>query len=215
MNLFSKIGIVLFLYAVVNVLSADEKPKIWPKIKPTSLSSLVTTEHPKFVLNIFSEENPEEKLYELRCNDGDAVDDDSVEYYGMYKCQLFYKSNIGVDLINGIEHWTFNKTFNTRGGFASEQMLGPCNNNPEFGHRREFNLRGIKLELTVSNFSSPSMVDMLSGKEKPHYSFNFEAKVTSNINASTEYSTPIAEKYCGGYYKLDSNGKAIYHELIY
>ena len=44
----------------------------WPEIQPTQLKTHVTSENAKGVLDIFSKENPSQKLYILTCNKGDA-----------------------------------------------------------------------------------------------------------------------------------------------
>lgn len=188
--------------------------KKWPTIKPAQIRTFVTSENAKVVLDIFSEDNTSEKLYELRCNKADADDkaDGEDDYYGMFQCHLLALKERGSDLLSGEDSWNFNKSYNTRGVFKYEQLIGPCKNNPAFGFHREFNLRGMKLALAISNFSAPPIVDMLTEKVKPHFSFYFEAKVIPNKKATSEKTAPSAKKFCGGYYKLNDKGEAIYHE---
>jgi hypothetical protein len=190
--------------------------KKWPAIKPAQIKTFVTSENAKVVLDIFSKKKPTEKLYVLRCNDlyshDLAVDED--EYYGMFQCHLLSTSikSGGLDLLAGEHLWDMNKSWNTRGVFKYEQLVGPCKNNPEFGLHREFNMRGMKLELTISNFSAPPIVDVLTEKVKFHYSFDFEAKVIPNKKATSKYTYPSAKEYCGGEYELNDKGEAVYFE---
>jgi len=209
--------VVLSLTAIIASRTGAEelsRANKWPTIQPTHIKTFLTSENSKVVLEIFSKSNPSEKLYILRCNRADSPDrlPDENEYYGMFQCHFLPVKSDGPELLEGEDGWNMNKSYNTRGVFTYEQLLGPCKNNPEFGLHREFNMRGMKLELTISDFSSPPMADMLTEKIKPDYSFNFEAKVSPNKSAISEYTSPSAKKYCGGYYKVNANGKAVYHE---
>lgn len=208
---------VLSLLAMMSVCLATEsliQSQRWPTIRPAQLKTFVTSERSKVVLDIYSADNPSEKLYQLRCNRGDAGDkaDGEDDYYGMFQCHLLSLKDSRQELLNGEDAWNLNRSYNTRGVFKYEQLIGPCKKDPEFGFHREFNMRGMKLILTISNFNSPSMVDMLTGKIQTHYSFDFMAKVIPNKSATSKYTSPSAKKYCGGYYEINANGEAIYHE---
>ena len=209
-SLFSLFTIMVST-AIGGEVSTTQK---WPTIRPAQLKKFITSENSKVVLDIFSEDSPSGKIYELRCNKGDADDkaDGEDDYYGMFQCHLLPTNESGPELFVGEDGWDFNKSYNTRGVFRYEQLVGPCKNNPEFGLHREFNMRGMKVELTISNFSSPPMADMLTGKIQPNYSFDFEANVTVNKSATSKYTSPSAKKYCGGYYKINANCEAVYHK---
>jgi len=185
----------------------------WPRIKPAQIQTFVSSENPEVALDIFSDENRSEAIYTLRCNKGDSEDKIPYEddYYGMFQCHLIDLNSHGPELLNGEDSWNRDRSYNTRGVFTYEQLMGPCESDPKFGFHREFNMRGMKLELTISNFSSPSMADMLTGNVEPSFSFDFEAKVTPNISATSEFTSPSAKKYCGGHYEIDVNGEAVYH----
>jgi hypothetical protein len=218
MKFFPMAGILSLLavmIVVTNTRSEDvTQLENWPTIQPAQIKTFVTSENSKVVLDIYSKDNPSEKLYTLRCNKGDA--DDKIvgedDYYGMFQCHFLPIKTSGPELLIGEDDWNFNKSYNTRGVFKYEQLIGPCKNDPEFGFRREFNMRGMKLELAISNFSSPQMADMLIKKIMPHFSFDFEVKIIPNESAKSKYTSPSAKKYCGGYYEINSNGEAVYHE---
>jgi hypothetical protein len=205
---------VLGLIATVATGEAVSQSKNWATIRPAQVKTFVTSENSKIVMDIYSAESPFEKLYVLRCNKGDANDivPGENDYYGMFQCHLLSSKESGPELLEGENDWSLGKSYNTRGVFTYEQLIGPCRSSAEFGFHREFNMRGMKLEVTISNFSSPSMTDMLTEKIKPHFSFDFEAKVVPNKSAKTKYTSPSARKYCGGYYKINTNGDAVYYE---
>lgn len=207
------VAALILVVAIFENTYANRKD-MWPSIKPAQIKTFVSSESPKVVLDIFSDENPSEKLYTLRCNKGDSEDKVTGEddYYGMFQCHLIVVKTLGPELLEGEGSWDLGKSYNTRGVFRYEQLIGPCKNDPEFGFHREFNMRGMKLELTIFNFSSPSIKDMLTGKVQPQFSFAFEAKVTPNILAISKFTSPSAKKYCGGYYEIDVNGEAVYHD---
>ncbi len=71
-------------------------------------------------------------------------------------------------------------------------------------------MRGIKLELTISNFKSPPISEILSEKVPPYYSFDFMVKATPEKKAVSEFTYPEANEYCGGSYEINSNGKIEY-----
>jgi hypothetical protein len=186
----------------------------WPDITPAQINTHVKydkeNDNAKVVMNIFSKEKPSEMLYTLSCNRGDLKNfRDEDEFFSMFQCHMLAKDS--GDLLDGEDGWAW-KSWDTRGVFTYEQLMGPCKDNPEFGFHREFNMRRMKLEITISNFNAPSMVDMLSEKVEPSFSFDFEAKVTPNDKAISEYTSPSAKEYCGGYYELNSNNEAVYHE---
>jgi hypothetical protein len=215
--LFILLIIVLNLVMQGACMAREKEQKIydWPEIQPTQLKTHLTSENAKLISDIFSKENPSERLYVLSCNKGDAQANTAGEddYYGMYQCHLLSLKGTGPELLDGEDGWNRGKSYNTRGVFMYEQLIGPCKDDPEFGFHREFNMRGMKLELTISDFNSPAMTDMLSGKAKPSFSFDLEAKITPNKSAISKYTSPSSKAYCGGYYTLNTIGEATYHEL--
>ena len=214
---FSCMASSLCLLAVVagsTVTAEVYRTTNWPTILPARTSTFVTSENSGVILDIFSEDNPSVKLYTLRCNNGNAQYKIPGEgdYSGMFQCHLLSLCAAGPDLLEGEDDWSGGKSYNTRGVFKYEQLIGPCNDDPEFGFHREFNMRGMKLELTVSNFESPPIVDMITGKTEPRYNFDFDVVVTPNKSAMSKYTSPSAKKCCSGYYTVNSNGEAVYHE---
>lgn len=211
------LGVLCLMVILGGNTIAGEVPqevKSWPTIRATQVSMRVTSENSKVILDIFSEDNPVEILYKLRCNKGDAVDRLEIEdeYYGMFQCHLIDMKGDGPELLIGENNWNYNKTSNTRGVFTYEQLVGPCKSDPEFGFKREFYMRGMKLRLSISNFNSPPVADVITGKVQLTYTFYFEAKVMPDKYSTSKYTSPSAKKYCGGYYKVNDKGEAIYHE---
>lgn len=115
-------------------------------------------------------------------------------------------------MLMGEFEWDLNKGYNTRGVFKLEQLIGPCKDDPEFGAHREFNMRRMKLELTLTNFVSPPIIDLITHKAEFSFSFDLEAKISPNEAAISKYTFPSAKKYCGGYYRINADGLLEYFE---
>lgn len=185
----------------------------WPGVKPISLNVHVTSKNPKVVLDVYSDRESSNPLYQLRCNAGDAEDRLEKEdyYYSMFQCHLIDMNNKPLNLLMGTESWVI-KDYHTRAIFTYEQLMGPCKDNPFYGFRREFKVRGMNVVLAISKFESPSMADMLSERVTPRFSFDFQVDITPNPSAVGGLPEPAPGNYCGGYYELNSRGEAIYHE---
>lgn len=218
MKFFAIVGIAAIFIATSGNCYSDEnsQPLSWPTVLPAQVSVSVTSENAKVILDVYSSEGKREKLYQLRCNKGDSEDkaENEDDYYPMWQCHFIQIGNSGPELLEGEYHWSFGKSYNTRGRFTHEQLIGPCKDDPEFGFHREFNMRRMKLELTILNFIAPPIADMITEKTKPSFSFDFQAKVSPNESALSAQTSPSAKKYCGGYYEINSEGKAIYREVI-
>ncbi len=191
---------------------AESLPKQWATIQSTSLKVFVTSEKPEVSMKILAASDTKKPLYELTCNKGDTVDANGVEYYRMFQCYLFPITGEPSDLLWGAESWAV-KAYETRGVFTYEQLIGPCKSDLNYGQHRVFYMRGMRLELSISNFKSPLIADMISGRASPKFSFDLDIKVQPNTNAVSEITAPPAENYCGGYDKLNANGEAVYHRF--
>jgi hypothetical protein len=129
--------------------------------------------------------------YRLECHPG-GFEAEFHDYTGEFDCKLFEIRNIGkrdweptllIELPGDGEWWS-------RGRFLREALEGECASYPEYGLRRTFRLRGMKVVLTMSRVTLGPPGDYAETFRPSLRSFYFTASVAPDPTANTT----IAEK---------------------
>jgi hypothetical protein len=68
-------------------------------------------------------------------------------------------------------------------------------------------MRNMEVTLEVAKYNSPSMTDMLTGKEKPYFSFHLIVDIKPAPHALSSHALPVPE-ICESSYKLNKKGIA-------
>lgn len=197
--------IILFWSLTFHSIDVGAAEKIpWPTISPLHAVFTVSTEEPHIETTIFSKEG--KPLYHFTCHPGDYVDEYGSDYDHMYQCKMIPvdSNDILFDLFKPSEKW--NKT-RTRALFNYEHVAGGCKNHPYYGSKRQFSMRYMDVTLEIVKFSSPSMADMLKGKQKPYFSFQMVVDIRPNPEAVLSHVSPVPE-ICEGSYELNNKGVA-------
>ncbi len=174
---------VIFITASFPLFAGNNKELI--EIKPwKSVINIADVERVNFKRIIFSKKG--NKLYEIQCHQGGYDDDPGYAYSGLIDCKL--KSLKEHDDVDSLFRHTFHQTahWETRGRFLLGHVNGICGNYPEWGRKRNFRVRGMKITLEIINplFSSEKLIN----------SYQFSIIVNNDRSAKSFISSTPKQK---------------------
>lgn len=120
-------------------------------------------------------------LYKLQCHSAGYTGDPAFDYSGDFECRLssVYRRDVYSTLLT--EDVNQSRDWESRGRFFTAQLRGACARVPEFGADRNFKLRGMGLNLRVTD---PAFTE--AGKLR-------SLRLTVTVRSNPEARRPIAE----------------------
>jgi len=180
----------------------------WPQIKLFEQNFRFSSDSPYDEAVI---ESPDGKpLYRFVCHEGGYEDGATGDYNSLFQCKLFslvISKERFLDLFLPSYSWGRSRTRAT----FNDGLGDKCDNHPYYGHKRTFNLRGMRIELTVSDFrASPGIAESLKRDlAKPdHYSLNLHVRVTPAPEATNPIAGTVPE-VCEVGYSLGKTGQVV------
>jgi hypothetical protein len=147
LKILTQIGFFLALITIAN--SAYAAASSWPKIKPLERVVQFDAEHQRAEVYITSPDG--KNLYVLDCFHP-GFDDDGPNYAELLQCKFSPVSRRTRDLLYSPTELHDDARI-SRGSFSYAQAVqGMCKQDALYGSHRVFNLRGLRLELSIRNF---------------------------------------------------------------
>jgi len=204
-----KLIILIVLTGAVGSSPAAQK-RTWPNVSQMDATFRVTEKNPHIETTIFSDTG--ESLYQLVCHEGDFEDDRTGSYNFLFHCKLMPVDGEDkfLDLFTPSRHWRRSRT---RARFSGPDK---CSDHPYYGLRRTFLIRGMRVELQMSGFTSePSLREELERRllKPTRYSFSFSVRVIPDPRATNEIAGPA--EVCDVDYRLGKNGEVIETKEVY
>jgi hypothetical protein len=148
LKLLTQIGFFLALITIANLAYAAASS--WPKIKPMERVVQFDAEHQRAEVYITSPDG--KNLYVLDCFHPGFDDVEESNYAELLQCDFSTASNGFSNLLYSQTELHDNAKIG-RGSFLYEQSVqGMCKQDALYGSHRVFNLRGLRLELSIRNF---------------------------------------------------------------
>lgn len=193
------ITLLLMIYLIqfcIHTTVCEAQQKIWPQITPVNrIYHFDSAKNAYIDLYIFSING--EKLYNLKCHNYLYEDDPDFDYSGEFECRmvsLYSKETVSTLLT---ENPMQSADWDSRARFFSFQLSGDCGKYPDYGLARNFRLRGMSINLKMSNISFTesyikngySAFDYLGLK-----AFTFQVAVEFDPDANTSIAEPTKYK---------------------
>lgn len=128
-------------------------------------------------------------LYGLRCHSAGYTGDPGFDYSGDFECRLvsLYSKEVFSTLLT--ENPDQHHDWDSRGRFLSQELDGECARIPEFGARRTFRLRGMRIALEMKDVVlGPEIAGL---RRRTLASFTFIVDVRSDPTARSEIAERI------------------------
>jgi hypothetical protein len=143
------IQIGFFLALIITANSAYAAPSTWPQIKPLERVVQFDAAHQRAEVSVKSPDGKD--LYVLDCFHP-GFDDDEPNYAELLRCSFSPVSHKFDSLLISQREYDDNARIK-RGSFSYAQAVqGMCKQDALYGSHRVFNLRGLRLELSIRNF---------------------------------------------------------------
>lgn len=157
----------------------------WPAVKGLQ-KSFHFNDVDKAALNLTINSVSGKPLYALTCHSGSYNDDSDFDYSGLIACKL--SSLYSKETVSTLLTETMKQTsdWENRGRFLVKHLLPGCGQYPDWGSKRTFYLRGMKLVLSIDDevfTRSPDGKDFLE-------SYSFNVAVRSDPSAVTSIAQP-------------------------
>ncbi len=127
-------------------------------------------------------------LYLLKCHSGLYEADSEFDYSGLLDCRLvslYSKETVSSLLTDTAKQPT---DWLNRGRFLTEHLRKGCETNPDWGKQRDFRLRGMDIEIAISNVR----YEKLPGKDNIVQSYSVDVTVKRDSTAKTSLSATPA-----------------------
>jgi len=215
MKTMYKVCLCIFVCVVAGHRASGQTVKEqWPKVSPLDATFAVSSQNPHVETIVFSEKG--DPVYRLTCHEGDFENDRDGSFDFLFHCKLF-PMNTKVefrDLFWPSDNWRRSRTrAKFRSGFD-----GLCKDHPYYGQRRIFQLRGMRIELQVSDFSqTPSVQEQLTRDLDPNeYRLKLKLRVIAvpDPTATARIAGP-AQEVCDVEYSVDGNGRLVQKKRVY
>ena len=185
-----------FSVSALRILSAGEKSTVpdWPQVQGLT-AQYHFQDASRAVVDLYVTDTSGRKIYMLRCRPGALVLKPGeafnlpkdADYWGDFDCHLhsLYSRDTYESLL--IDNPYDNDASHSRGEFYSYELQGTCSDYPEWGSKRSFRLRGMRLQLEL--FDIHFAVDPPPGRLA---SFGFKVEVIPDPLALSAISEPPA-----------------------
>jgi hypothetical protein len=172
----------------------------------------MSEKNPNIQTTIFSPGgNP---LYRIVCHEGDFEDANTGTYNLLFQCKLGPQGEGShfEDFFSPNAQWprsTTRATFNSG-------LNDKCSDDPYYGQRRTFLVRGMKIVLEVKNFEvKPSIAESVKRDliKPTEYSFSLGIDIGPDQDATGEFAGP-APHMCVADFSLGKDGKVVERKII-
>lgn len=140
-------SIYLATALTLGVVSAAPAPPQYPLVKTQHWAiAIPNVQHANVHISIRSSQG--KPLYSLECH-GAGHSDQSFDYSGDFECRLLPLDRVTRFSTLFTEDEKQSRDWESRARFFSRNLRGKCARVPEFGSRRTFRLRGMRIGLSV------------------------------------------------------------------
>ena len=184
------LGIALTLAISVSSCGGAAPNKQWPEVKGFQ-KSFHFNDVDNAWLNLVIKSTMGKPLYVLTCHSGSFNNDSDFNYSGLIACRLsslYSKETVSTLLTETVKQAS---DWENRGRFLIKHLLPGCAHYPDWGSKRTFYLRNMKLVLSIDDESftrSPDGEDLLKS-----YSFNVAVRFDPSAVTSIAKPTDVPE----------------------
>ncbi|RJQ53428.1 MAG: hypothetical protein C4526_06590 [Nitrospiraceae bacterium] len=130
-------------------------------------------------------------LYLIKCHTWLYESDPDFDYSGDFECRLtsLYSPNYYSTLFT--DNPKQSRDWESRGRFLAEELYGKCGDYPEYGRKRQFRLRGMKITLAISDLKVRTIDNVVTRQRPRIETFRFDILVESDPTAPSEITAPV------------------------
>ncbi len=152
----------------------------YPTVKPLRRTFSIM-DVPKANVSLEIESAGGAPIYHLQCHPAGYTGDPDFDYSGDFECRLSLTGQPNTYSTLLTEDARQSRDWESRGRFFAAQLRGPCARVPEFGANRSFALRGMDLDMRITD---PTFTD--AGKLK-------SLRLTVTVRPDPKAQRPIAD----------------------
>jgi hypothetical protein len=182
------------LASCVVFASIAANAKSWPTTRPAT-TSIEVTDFRQASASLAIENTRGESIYKLVCLSGERTEKD-FDYAGLIQCRLIDlgPNPVGPDLLN---QPSATRDWLSRGKFEVSELKGNCAKDAYFGAKRIFQLRGMQIEIQVSDLREAN-TDQNAGRDA-QVTYRLSLRATNNRNAKRATDSKVSlPKYENG-----------------
>jgi hypothetical protein len=177
--MFLRIAKHLLLVGGLVLCSVTSFAKSWPTVRPVSKTLEVADSRHMFFTSVVQDKGGK-GIFKLVCFPGGHTEHD-FDYSGLVQCRLI---DLGpnAESADVLTQPNAGRDWLSRGKFEVSELTGNCSNDPDFGSKRVFLLRGMRIALQVSSLKETQTASGESGRDA-HASYLLSFDVTNDKTA--------------------------------